>query len=182
MKHLLFVSLILTFLVKDLYGAQPDMVPESTYIAMPKSEVVARNMSISATVIPCVLSLIVSSDDDARFWLSLSGLVIGPSVGHFYAEQWSRGFTTAGIRLGLGVVTVYTVATALGPGEDMWDAFGNIVLATGAAGIAIISHAMWDIAQTEKSVRKYNERIKFEVQPEIDLQEGKYGIGVVYRF
>jgi hypothetical protein len=43
-------------------------------------------------------------------WVFLAGLVVGPSVGHLYAEQVGRGFVTAALR-GLGTVAgIYSIA------------------------------------------------------------------------
>ncbi len=67
-----------------------------------KSGVTAFMLSLGATVGPMVLGVAVEEADlgsNAAVLLFTGGLVVGPSVGHWYAEQNERGWLTAGLRL-----------------------------------------------------------------------------------
>ena len=51
-------------------------------------------------------------DDLLGFMLVASGATLGPSAGHFYAKQFSRGLKTAGLRIGfVGVGTIGFLAS-----------------------------------------------------------------------
>jgi hypothetical protein len=74
-----------------------------------KSPGTAAVLSIVATGAPIITGLAQGNDTGAK--LFLGGLVIGPSVGHLYAEQFGRGFGTIALR---------GAATALG----LWSIVG----------------------------------------------------------
>ena len=72
-----------------------------------KSPSAAFQLSLFSTVVPVGAGLaLASADNEAGGLAFLGGLVVGPSVGHFYAGQAGRGFGTmllrgAGTALGL---------------------------------------------------------------------------------
>jgi len=74
-----------------------------------KSPGTAAVLSIVATGAPIATGFALGDDTGAK--LFLGGLVIGPSVGHLYAEQFGRGFGTIALR---------GAATALG----LWSIVG----------------------------------------------------------
>ena len=170
MKYVVII-IITIFLTQRLYSAQPDTVPKVQYLGTPKSEALAVGLSLGATVIPIAV-VYGTADDENSYWFLLpafTGIVMGPSMGHFYAEQWGHGFRTVGVRLGICALGCMGMGLAAGTG-------GEIALG------ALVAHALWDIAQAEKSAYKYNENITIRIQPEINLKEKRYGIGFVYRF
>jgi len=66
-----------------------------------KSGVTAFMLSLGATVGPMLFGVAVEESDlgsNAAVLLFTGGLVVGPSVGHWYAEQAVRGWFTAGLR------------------------------------------------------------------------------------
>ena len=66
-----------------------------------KSGVSAFMLSLGATVGPILLSVAVEEEGkgiEAAWLLLTGGLVFGPSVGHWYAEQAGRGWLTVGLR------------------------------------------------------------------------------------
>jgi hypothetical protein len=70
-----------------------------------KSPGTALALSLGSTAGPMLAGVGLSNG-----YLFLGGLVIGPSVGHFYAGQLGRGFATVGLR-GIGtVVGLYSLA------------------------------------------------------------------------
>jgi hypothetical protein len=67
-----------------------------------KSPTTAAVLSIVSTGAPVITGLALGNDTGAR--LFLGGLVVGPSVGHLYAEQLGRGVGTIALR---GVATAW---------------------------------------------------------------------------
>jgi len=61
-----------------------------------KSPGTAAVLSLVSTGAPVITGLALRNDTGARVFLG--GLVVGPSVGHLYAEQFGRGFGTMALR------------------------------------------------------------------------------------
>ena len=101
----------------------------------------------------------------------IMGLTVAPSLGHMYAGQWGRAQLFTGLR------TTALLVAALCEFPDT---------ASGNMGFFYIGLGMWgvttliDWCMVPSSVEKYNER--FQLQPEINLNDGTYGIGISYRF
>lgn len=74
--------------------------------ARPKSPPTAAWLSLGATTLPAVAGVIVSrAQPEVGVPLIYSGMLIGPSVGHWYAGRAARGWTTLGLRAGLSLAT-----------------------------------------------------------------------------
>lgn len=77
-----------------------------------KSPSTAFQLSFFSTVVPMgagTIALASSSDNEAGAFAFLGGLIVGPSVGHFYAGQGGRGIGTlllrgAGTALGIASI------------------------------------------------------------------------------
>jgi len=63
-----------------------------------KSPSTALLLSLGSTTVPMGSGVLMSTSAGA--WVFLSGIVVGPSVGHFYAGQTARGLGTAALRAG----------------------------------------------------------------------------------
>lgn len=61
-----------------------------------KSPTTGLLLSLGSTTVPMGLGIVGGSTGGA--WLFLGGIVVGPSVGHFYAGQVTRGLATTGLR------------------------------------------------------------------------------------
>ncbi len=153
-----------------------------------KSEVLAVGLSLGATLIPCTIGYSVESEENnVGFWsLIVPGITIGPSVGHFYANQWKRGLTTAGLRLGIlgaGIIWFHLATESDG---SLWDRFDDAVIIGGATAIALGAHALYDIAAAQESAKKYNEMLetsgKTLIIPRIDPHHKRCGISFFYCF
>lgn len=90
-------------------NAQPAISPVSQErrtvgSARKKSEVAALFLSLGATAIPLYIGVKLSDANNGTMaeLFIVSGLIVGPSVGHFYAGQSTRGVVTSLLRLGLG--------------------------------------------------------------------------------
>lgn len=78
-----------------------------------KSSGTAFLLSLGATIVPAVAGLKIMQEgekgDTAGLLLIISGATLGPSLGHFYAKQRSRGLITALIRGGLVFLAISTI-------------------------------------------------------------------------
>ncbi|GEM_PF-3706514 len=73
-----------------------------------KSPATATLLSLGATLLPIAVgALIAEQSGTAAFLMISSGVIIGPSTGHWYAKRTSRGLITSGLRLGLGLLVVF---------------------------------------------------------------------------
>lgn len=70
-----------------------------------KSPTGALLLSLGATVAPMAAGF--AAQHDAGAWVFLSGVVVGPSVGHLYAGRAGRGFATIALR-GVGAAVGIT--------------------------------------------------------------------------
>ncbi len=99
------------------------------------------------------------------------GLTVAPSTGHFYAGQWVRGFVFSGLRTA-AIIAAAIPALPYVTEEDK----AYILICLGACGFITLI----DWFMVPSSVEKYNER--FQIEPEIDPIDGRYGIGISYNF
>ncbi len=153
-----------------------------------KSEVVAVGLSLAATAIPITAGFLVESDENnvAVWTLMVPGIIVGPSVGHFYANQWRRGLITTGVRLGILGAGIIAFNVAVSDDEDSWDEFGDALSVGGITIIALTVHALYDIAVAQESTKKYNESLKTSgkafIIPRIDPKDNRCGVSFVYCF
>ena len=88
---------------KPLRSFQP-----SQYLESRKSPSAALFLSLGSTVVPVSLGAALAATDGASGEtagsLMAGGILVGPSVGHWYAGRWGRGFATLGVRLALGAL------------------------------------------------------------------------------
>ena len=152
-----------------------------------KSEGRAAAISLAATVTPIVLGVTLSSGDteEVGLCLALGGLVAGPSMGHFYAEQTGRGLKSLGIRAAIMAGGTYLVSSAseeLHPDSRGFSAGVGII----AVSAVTLLYGIYDTFTAPSSVRKYNESLINEAHlslvPEVDPLNKNYGLSLVYNF
>ena len=75
-----------------------------------KSPAAALALSLGATAVPIALGAMLGSTDavsnEAVGALVAGGILIGPSVGHWYSERWVRGFATVALRAAAGALVL----------------------------------------------------------------------------
>lgn len=123
--------------------------------------------------------------EDFGLSLAFAGLLLGPSAGHFYANQTGRGFKGIGIRLTIVLGTGYYMsksAEGLHPDETVM--IGGLGVLAG--GTLILIHGLYDMCIAPSSVRKYNESLmegnSLRLVPEVDPVNENYGLSIVYNF
>jgi len=156
----------------------------SEYRAMnSKSVLPALCWSLGATIIPVSVGLNlggIPGGTGVAF-----GLIAGPSFGHFYAQQWKRGYVSTLTRIGLigvgiGLVCV-TTSNDEGPLEEHFDEiFGALALPY----IAYLGTMFYDFLTLPNSVNKYNQAQektgKLHLNPLLDCRNKKYGLSLRY--
>jgi len=134
--------------------------------AQERSKAIAIGLSVGVPVVGCYMTYHGAPE------LFLFSFAVAPSLGHFYAEQWGRGVMFIAIR---SLIMIGTFSMAY-HSHDIDDVFGALTL--GFCGCCTVTLIDWMLVPS--SVRIYNQR--FQVQPEINLHDGTYGIGISYNF
>ena len=108
----------------------------------------AWSLSILGTLVPFGAGVAVNSDF-VRILLISGGLLVGPSVGHFYLGDVKRGLIGVGIRGG-GVVAAGLLAFRI-EGED---AYRFPVFAVIGSGVAILVGSIYSFVTLDDSARE----------------------------
>lgn len=137
------------------------MIPAQATPPEIKSPQAALMMSLLGTVVPMALTAGTlfgesdgPNDGQTEALIFLGAVVVGPSLGHFYAGRPGRAFSGMGWR----VVGIGGLAGAF---AMSWDSGSS-----GAEPLALISLGLmvttlvWDIAAAPKSARIHNEKIQ----------------------
>jgi hypothetical protein len=137
---------------RDTSGVPLSGDPKSSFSE--RSESKALLLSLLATAVPAALSAYAISESEGSEGASLvllGSLVVGPSLGHFYAGKPGRALLGMGIRS----AALFGLAGAVAMSWDEESAGGN-TLAVASLGIGAAS-IVWDIASAPASARRYNE-------------------------
>lgn len=76
------------------------------YAQGPKSPAGAFALSLASTGVPMVVGAAAGGGGG---WVFLGGVVVGPSVGHFYSERFARGLGTMALRGAGTAVGLYSL-------------------------------------------------------------------------
>lgn len=164
MKHFVVIAFMLVFLSGHANFLE----------AQEKSTAVALGLSIGIPVAGCVTTYALESS--IPFLLIFA---VGPSTGHFYAEQWTTGLIFTGLRTATMTAFITWAMIEVLQVSDFPENLmeGGAVLSIGFAVCCTITAADWICVPG--SVRRWNERV--QLKPEINLRENRYGVGLVYR-
>ena len=158
------------------------------------SEKTATRLSAFGTLVPAGLGLIVAlsqKGEDYRVTVGMygeseivhrgpdrlapislisSGVVIGPSLGYFYAGRPGRAFAGMGIRTAIGFGSLIgafaTCGWNCGPGDGAYNTAWGIMVVGGAVALGSAIH---DISKVDDAVRSENQKHrhpKLAVMPE----------------
>ena len=94
--------------------------------------------------------------DNIRIPLWIFGAFIGPSLGHFYADNTSHALTGISIRLGGGALGVLGFGVALNASLEGNSGGGGTALFYAGALTDLVS-AGYDIFKADDAAREYNE-------------------------
>ncbi len=140
----------------------------SPHVPEEKSAGVALGLSLGATTAGVAMgALAFAIDDDSAQAMLIGGatigVLVGPSLGHYYAhEKWSVG---AVIRfVSGGVVAAGAVAIVVGATDEVVEgdgdsklSVGNVLLVGGLVGIGV--GAVVDIVTAPRAAHRYNESL-----------------------
>jgi hypothetical protein len=160
-----------------------------------KNPATAIGYSIGATLLPSIPTLIsLYSSEEGEVYvpvtslaLSLAGIIVGPSAGHFYAGNRKKGMSSIGFRsicFGVGALTLLAGGAFMLANMDADPTFFFMVATS--SGIAIAGSAILDILTCPNSVREHNQSVRgyngIYLTPEIDLKYKNYGLSLGYKF
>ena len=144
----------------DSAAAAPGTAPEEPVPGL-KSGTTALLLSFLGTAVPAAIgaSQVWESQDNGD-WdvvMLVGALVLGPSMGHFYAGRPGPAFVGIGIRMVAGAgVALALVETGLEDSSSGYEALG--VVGAVIAGASLV----WDIARAPHSARVYNDKLRQE--------------------
>jgi hypothetical protein len=124
-----------------------------------KSGTTAFLWSFLGTAVPAVPAALLtwdaSGDSPLPGIVLVGALLIGPSLGHFYAARPGRAFAGIGIRAlgGVGVALGGLAATSEGDVSSGTEAVAII------GGIVVAASLAWDIIEAPHSARVHNDQI-----------------------
>jgi hypothetical protein len=141
-----------------------------------KSKKASLYWSIGATVIPFAAGIALKYDG----LIAYSALVIGPSMGHFYAAQVSRGLATIGLRLSSSLLA------GIALGGLLSEENGGIKSLYLFSFVVFFGSVVYDIYTAPASVQKYNESLlkktSLRLIPEVNPIDRSYSLSLVYCF
>lgn len=167
------------YIVEELHTQQAekkDLFPQLEVKRGSKSVATGYAWSIGTTILP--LSCISVFYFPGFEILAISGIIVGPSTGHFYAGQWRRGLTTSAIRVGAGAAGLLLGLVLQENFEDYGTQFAVMI----PVGCIVVGTAIYDIFTVPNSVLKYNREHNLLLLPELNFKDKRYGINIVYRF
>jgi hypothetical protein len=141
-----------------------------------KSPSRAQLYSLGATMVPLIGGL---GSDNAPLWAA--GIFIGPSVGHFYAENTSQALTGIGLRVGGSALLVLGAGAAVNSGGSSGGSGSGVLLVGGLLGLV---SAGYDIFTADDAARDYNEAhgLKSRVAPAVGPQGEQMGFSLQVQF
>lgn len=147
------------------------IVPESA--ARLKSEKTALRYSLIGTLAPT-----------ATLILAYPSLLIGPSMGYFYADEPGRAWKGIGIRALAtgGMISAFGICGwDCGEGDSEYNIAWAVFLASSGA---FVGSAIYDIATVERTVRHHNEslQISWTVAPVYSPRDRTIGLRIGMRF
>lgn len=122
-----------------------------------KSEGAALAWSLGGTLGPVGAGLLIALPSDGAVGIGvglfLAGSIVGPSLGHFYANHPGQGAVGIAIRTGAGLATLWGIRCGYTEAYcESQPAFAYVGLA-----VAFVS-IIYDVSTAPASARRYNQR------------------------
>lgn len=129
--------------------------------AQRKSETIALGLSIGCPAVCCM--------NDCGLPLAMS---FAPSLGHYYVGSWGTGLIFTGLR----IATLMAMSYPLLPDTTFDNNTGIAFACIGVCGF--ITLIEWSLIP--RSVEYHNTR--FQIKPELDVQNDEYSLAISYNF
>jgi hypothetical protein len=161
--------------------------PEPSFVHPPKSHVTAYLWALGATAMPIAAGIMIP-DGNATTALILTGVMLGPSAGQFYAASHRTAWIGIGIRVAaipVGILTGMVFASnSSGEGfDDLASFLGGAMLGGGLVLIAGTAYSLWD---TRFAVDRANAKVASRMSltpmllPVGDAQRRTYAPGLAF--
>lgn len=162
---ILTVSLVIIFNT-SLASPQDRVAPDAQSTNEKKSEAVAFRRSLLGTLVPVAVGIGLAArgptNNDALlpFALIEGGLIVGPALGHFYAERPTYAAITTGVRAAVAVGSLLWALSACPEFEDCsgGEETRQAVVFLAGAGLVAAS-AIYDIIAAPASIKKRNQDV-----------------------
>lgn len=156
------------------------------------SESAAFGRSLWGTIVPVSVGLVIGAGNEGPngnaetgalgFLAFTGGLVVGPSLGYFYAGERGRAWRGLGLRvLGFGAL--------IGAAAASWGCYGNECKTAGAVALVgsvmTLGSGVYDIATVRGAVRRRNEHaqgVSINVEPTYSSRQRAAGIALQLTF
>jgi hypothetical protein len=149
------------------------------------SPAAAFGLSLAGTAVGWGGLLVAAEvDSQALGWVAVGGILVGPSLGHFYAGEVGRGLGHTGIRLGAGAIFVVgaaiTVSDCLFTEEGECDgSSGPLVMLGGAAlGAGSTIYSIVDAPRAATRANQMRRRLVITPAPVVG-PERSTGLGLL---
>lgn len=160
-----------------------------------KSRGRALAYSFGATILPLIAAATLENADASIrspgvvAGLFVGGIVVGPSVGHWYAEAHDRvrvGVLTRGIAGAVGTLGLLAFAADALDFEDEQSPAGTVGVGLAVAGgLTVMGSVLFDVLTAPQSATAFNdahhasrEGVSVGAAPVVDPVHGQYGVAV----
>ena len=125
-----------------------------------RSPAVALGLSLGGTAVAYgALFAAAEADSEALGWVAFGGMIVGPSLGHFYAGEVGRGLGHSGIRLGAAGIFVAGAMVAFSDcfftEEDECEGSAGPAIMIGGAVLGVGS-TIYSIVDAPRAARRAN--------------------------
>jgi len=145
----------------------------------------ARSIAVSNTAIPVLLGVGAnllfdgSTIQKAGSWLLVYGLVMGPSGGNFYAEDYFRGTLGVAARVGGGILLQNAtreifgknISESLGWDDEKVSIEDREILIGGGL---FIGSMIYNVVSAKASVDRYNRKLGYNVRLNPNIRDGQF--------
>ena len=174
--------------VRSAQAQQVDVPEKDTTIQIEyktrKSPTQARLYSLGGTLVPVAFGAGMDRErDNIRIPLWIFGAFMGPSLGHFYAENTSQALIGIGIRLGGGALGALGFGAALSASLEGNSGGGGAVLLL-VGGLTGLVSMGYDIFTADDAARDYNEAhgLNAQVAPTVGPRGEQVGLALRVSF
>ena len=161
-----------------------------------KSPLGAVLWSLGSTLVPTAAGLLMlQGERPVADWgggaVLASGLIVGPAVGHFYAENdgqaWRGIAVRGGAGIGFGLTTVLAAASLdgnyLGADDEGSEMAGVAAIVTLlASGLVLGVRTLYDITEADDAARAYNNKAGLAVRPRVNPVQRRAGLAMQWTF
>jgi len=175
---------VLIFSCMMLVFSSPLYAQNSFSNGQPKNVGDARSKAVAGTIFPIAIgvagaSLIKNNTiQKMASYLAVYGLVMGPSMGNFYAKDYLRGMLGVAARLAGGYLIKNATRELAGKGVAKGVGWDNKSVSLTSTKILvgegiILGSAIYNIISSKASVHRYNRKVGYQIGMGSTYRHGK---------